>query len=745
MLCDLHFFVYLCKNILLLLKDLDREMGTAEKKDQFWVASADEVWEYYHLYNNATITDVSYNETSKELTFKVNIPKYKKSQFRELTINIPGITDGTDCTFSDNVATGSARQNSGQYTINFGIEDKIYSYIEELTSYYRKHFYNTYVKEDAQYLIDRLKDGEKKAAYQAALDKEPEYSYTVKTNLGSVLSTGISDEAALTEYAFPKFILDDSDLYGTKANASAPYYVNSFTPEGKGQVITIDYEKQVSNVVYYSEGEELEGAEYNPIHIENVHKNGTGEQFVYNNASNGAAGIIKQPTPIITLQPGTYKIVACAGDSWNSIADGRTATFTFKTGDKTLFTFQTDITGVKEFTKEDITLKEESVITLEATGCGVSRWLDYLYIQQTSGYDENAPEVALTATSTERDATTDMSPITITATSQPKGDATVSKTVIKDAQGQEVASADGAVCTFEYVPQSVGDIAFTAEAIDSKGGRGVSDDLVIKVMADFTVNAKSNMGDLLVTETFEGQTEKMEYTLLYPRFILKDADLYEAAPDSIRPHFGEHLTINLDNKAIDKVVDYEKSVSDVVFYAEAEDLEGDEVKVWTSDYSNIGQNKGEAYALILCSCGKAASFNSLQLTTLPIGKYFITVGIGATNPNSMGSYTFTLNDEPLFQGVAAPEATGRDADTYRYVSKAFEVKEENSRLSVTSTVNNPSNWFDYVYIAKGEPTGISGRKAADGDGHTLYNMMGMKVEKGYKGIIISNGKKYVVK
>jgi len=732
-------------NILLLLKDLDREMGTAEKKDQFWVASADEVWEYYHLYNNATITDINYNENSKELSFKVNIPKYKKNQFRELTINIPGISDGTDCSFSENVSTGSAKQNDGQYTINFGIEDKIYSYIEELTTYYRKHFYNTYVKEDVQYLIDRLKDGQKKDAYQAALDKEPEYSYTVKANLGNVLISGISDEANQIEYTFPKFILDNSELYITQPNTSVPYYANSFTPEGKGQVITIDYEKLLNNVVYYSEGEALEGADYNPIHQENIHKNGTGEQFVYRNASNGAAGIINKPTTIVTLQPGTYKIVACAGDSWNSIPDGRTATFTFKTGDKTLYTFQTDITGVKEFSKEDITIKEESILTLEATGCGVSRWLDYLYIQKTSDYDDNVPDVTITATSTERDATTDMSPITITATSQPKGDATISKTVIKDAQGQEVASADGSACTFEFIPQNVGDIAFTAEATDNKGGKGVSDDLVIKVKSDFTVSAKSSLGDLIVSETFNGQTERMEYTLLYPRFILKDAELYEAVPNSTRPHFGEHFTINLDNKNIDKVINYEKAVSDVVFYSEAESLEGDEVKIWTTDFNNIGQDKGESYALNLCSNGKAASFNNLQITSLPVGKYFLTAGIGATNGNSMSTYTFALNNEPLFPGVSAPEVTNRDADTYQYISKAFEVKEDNSNLSVISTINNSSNWFDYIFIVKGEPTGISNQKASYKDGQALYNMMGMKVDKGYKGIVIKGGKKYVVK
>jgi len=90
---------------------------TVQPSDRFWVAGADEVWEYYHLYNNARIDHVSYADG--RLTFEVKVPKYAKHQFRELTINIPGISGATACTFSSNVVTASARQNDGQYTINF--------------------------------------------------------------------------------------------------------------------------------------------------------------------------------------------------------------------------------------------------------------------------------------------------------------------------------------------------------------------------------------------------------------------------------------------------------------------------------------------------------------------------------------------------------------------------------------------------------------------------------------------------
>ena len=78
---------------------LDYLRNTLQPTDKYWVAGADEVWEYYHLYNNAMISDITYS--NGVLNFNVKIPRYKKHQFRELTINIPGISEGTSFSFSD--------------------------------------------------------------------------------------------------------------------------------------------------------------------------------------------------------------------------------------------------------------------------------------------------------------------------------------------------------------------------------------------------------------------------------------------------------------------------------------------------------------------------------------------------------------------------------------------------------------------------------------------------------------------
>ena len=46
-----------------------------------------------------------------------------------------------------------------------------------------------------------------------------------------------------------------------------------------------------------------------------------------------------------------------------------------------------------------------------------------------------------------------------------------------------------------------------------------------------------------------------------------------------------------------------------------------------------------------------------------------------------------------------------------------------------------------------ETTGINGITASDAEqnGTALYNLAGQRVAKGYKGLVIKNGKKYLVK
>ena len=353
---------------------------TIQPLDKFWVAGADEVWEYYHLYNKSKITDIAFN--NGVLTFNVKIPRYKKHQFRELTINIPGVTNGTSHSFSSNVITGGGRQNTDYYTINIGMEERTYSYIEELVSFYRAHQHNLYVKNDAQYLINLLLPGDKKDCYQALLDAKPAYcTYQVTTNIGNkTLASGAQDEATPVTFSFPKYLLDGTDLYETSQNENEPFFQNTFTPDSGVCNKEINYKKVIENVVYYSEGEDLDNVQFTPINTNNTKNKNHAEYYVSHWSSGAAGGIVTDPIPIMTLQPGTYKLVVTIGGSNNK--EEQNTKFIFKLGKNRINSITADKKGINEYVKDEIVVNEEQALTLEAQNSNAARWIDYLYIQR---------------------------------------------------------------------------------------------------------------------------------------------------------------------------------------------------------------------------------------------------------------------------------------------------------------------------------------------------------------------------
>lgn len=353
-----------------------------QPSDSFWVAGADEVWEYYHLYNNSIIENICYKDGI--INFDVKVPKYNKHQFRELTINIPGVSNGESCSFSENVITGGAKQNNAYYTINIGLEDNICQHIEELIELYRSNLHNLHIKCDAQYLIDRLVESPQKAEYQSRLNAAPNYAYKILTSTDSLLMEGATDIESTVWYSYPKYILDGTDLYATKANSQTPYYVSNFLTSEKEQYTILEYDKIADNVIYLTEGEYIKNASMNTISYDRIGEN-SGQAFALRTASNGAGGIVTKEVEVTTIPPGKYKLVIAAGDSWNDAT--HFASFTCKLGGEIIFSFQTDYNGVKEYIKEEIIVTEEETLTIEASGTGVSRWIDYLYIQNCDSND----------------------------------------------------------------------------------------------------------------------------------------------------------------------------------------------------------------------------------------------------------------------------------------------------------------------------------------------------------------------
>ncbi|MBQ6964224.1 MAG: hypothetical protein IJP82_00845 [Bacteroidaceae bacterium] len=390
----------------------------ATYKDKVWVTSADEYWEYYNIYHNVVIENVGWDGSN--LTFDVKVPKYKKNQFRELTINIPGLTGGTTCTLTSSdgtVTTGSYAQTndaSKGYVVNFGMETKILTYIDELTTLYRNNPTNLFIKRDAQYLIDQLLPGATKTAKQAALDKDYGYSYLATANLQEngttvatkTLSSGYYDEATNVKYYIPRYILEGTTLYKTSGNGamtqssntiSQPWYGNYLSVNIAGISEPYTYAKENENVVFYTEAEDISGhGGVVPDHTTNWNSF-QGRVEALCSAGSGVRRDNNNFGTITTLEPGTYKVtigvVASASNDggYYSIRVGGTdaanevGNYPGATKDQ-----------LTEYTTDEFTVKEDKTVTIYHSGTS-NVALDYVFIQKTADFEPSDPTVTLSS------------------------------------------------------------------------------------------------------------------------------------------------------------------------------------------------------------------------------------------------------------------------------------------------------------------------------------------------------------
>lgn len=710
--------------------------NSVQPKDMFWVAGADEVWEYYHLYNHSSFSEVYY--VNGFLTINVLVPRYKKHQFRELTINIPGIKKGTTCKFSSNVITGSGRQNDGYYTVNIGLENRIYGYIEELLEFYRANQHNTYVKDDLLYLINLLVPGTIKEQYLERLNAAPAFgTYVVSTSIGdSVLVSGTQDEPAEVTYHFPKYMLRGTTLYEAHGNETMPYYVSTFAPAIGNDKRTVVYTKALENVVCYVEGEEMDNTTYSPANMTYAGDKNHVEYYSYRWSSNGGGGIIQKPVVIGTLQPGIYKLVLVAGGSNNKASS--VTSYTLKLGGIPVCTFQSTKASMEEFVKKDIVVTVPQVVSLEAENPNETRWVDYLFLQKTGDYDTSSPEVTLSSDTTVYDATNDVPLIDIVARSKAKNEqAIITKTFINDNKGNTIAESGGSRCSYSLTPTKLGDYAFMAYGTDSEEKMGVSDRMIITVKADLKFKGTTNMGDILTSFHLKEQKSNLDYTFLYPRFLLKGTDLYETQPreETGQPYYGENLQFTIGDTEEERVINYEKAYSNVICYKEGEDLEG-ALKV-TQNYG-LGVS-ASYYALMMGSNGAAGKFKKADVVRLPAGKYRVYAGLGKTANSSKGDikFSFCLDDNPFYVYIESNYPCITD------VNEDFEVTSPSgSLLSITIDEMGDKHWVDYVFIQKvdnQEESSINPIVTTESVPLPTYDLRGLPVNSRTNGLIIRNG------
>lgn len=201
------------------------------------------------------------------------------------------------------------------------------------------------------------------------------YNYTVNSNIEGYSVNGSVFENESAKVAFPQYILKDGVLY--EANAINKEYNLTFAVNEDNTVKTINYTKtSINNVAYYSEGENIEG-----LTIIN-----SGNSAV--RSSNSASAYAKDADVVFTTLPaGKYKLTSSICDFKGKDAS---AEFSYKAGEKVIFTHKAEVINSDTKTSEEFTLNESTPISL-VKGGNESQGVDYIYIQRTGDATETVP------------------------------------------------------------------------------------------------------------------------------------------------------------------------------------------------------------------------------------------------------------------------------------------------------------------------------------------------------------------
>lgn len=199
------------------------------------------------------------------------------------------------------------------------------------------------------------------------------YKYTVKNNINDYAVSGTAFEGDNAKVAFSQYILKDGVLYETnKIDDNRKQFNWTFAVNEDNTVKTINYKKtSINNVAYYSEGENIDG-----LTIIN-----SGNSAI--RSSNSASAYAKDADVVFTTLPaGKYKLtsVVYKGSSSN-------ATFSYKAGEKVIFTHTATNINSDTQTSEEFTLNESTPISL-VKGGNDKQGIDFIYIQRTGDATE---------------------------------------------------------------------------------------------------------------------------------------------------------------------------------------------------------------------------------------------------------------------------------------------------------------------------------------------------------------------
>lgn len=201
------------------------------------------------------------------------------------------------------------------------------------------------------------------------------YKYTVKNNINDNAVSGTVFEGDNAKVAFSQYILKDGVLYETnKIDNSRKEFNWTFAVNEDNTVKTLNYKgTTINNVAYYSEGENIDG-----LTIIN-----SGNSAI--RSSNSASAYAKDADVAFTTLPaGKYKLTSVICDFKGGTA---TAEFSFKAGEKVIFTHKAEGINYDTKTSEEFSLNESTPISL-VKGGNEKQGVDFIYIQRTGDATE---------------------------------------------------------------------------------------------------------------------------------------------------------------------------------------------------------------------------------------------------------------------------------------------------------------------------------------------------------------------
>lgn len=201
------------------------------------------------------------------------------------------------------------------------------------------------------------------------------YKYTVKNNINDYAVSGTAFEGDNAKVAFSQYILKDGVLYETnKIDNGGREFNWTFAVNEDKTVKTLNYKKTtINNVAYYSEGENIDG-----LTIIN-----SGNSAI--RSSNSASAYAKDADVVFTTLPaGKYKLTSSICDFKGKKAS---AEFSYKAGEKVIFTHKAEAINSHTKTSEEFTLNESTPISL-VKGGNDKQGIDFIYIQRTGDATE---------------------------------------------------------------------------------------------------------------------------------------------------------------------------------------------------------------------------------------------------------------------------------------------------------------------------------------------------------------------